>query len=62
MLPSLKDLDIPEDIKNKIVLAEKKRINYYKAKWQEAKRHKEINYYLGRLKEAESFADLNHRK
>ena len=61
MLPSLKDLDIPEDIKNKIVIAEKQRIEYLKAKWQSAKRHKEINYFLGRMKEAESFAGLNHR-
>ena len=61
MLPSLKNLDIPEYIKDKIVIAEEIRIKYLKTKWQTAKRHKEINYFLGRMKEAESFADLNHR-
>lgn len=61
MLPSLKDLNIPEDIKVRIVKSLKIRIAYFKNKWQAAKRHKEINYFLGRMKEAESFADLNHR-
>ena len=61
MLPSIKDLDIPEDSKLKVVEALKVRIGYFRKKWQSAKRHKEINYFLGRMKEAESFADLNHR-
>lgn len=61
MLPSLKYLNIPEDIKIKIVESLKVRIAYFRNKWQSAKRHKEINYYLGKFKEAESFADLNHR-
>jgi len=59
MLPSLKDLDIPDNIKLKIISLFKERIVYLKKKWQEAKRPKEMNYYLGRLKEAESFANLD---
>ena len=61
MLPSVKSLDISEDSKLKVVEALKVRVDYFRKKWQSAKRHKEMNYYLGRMKEAESFADLNHR-